>query len=167
MVAFHECAGVAALRAAHYVKPVLRPTMKMTLSLPPPFPATLLMKMLPQLKMMPKKTMPEAPIPAAPAVAADAKNTEKNTETKKAEPKIDTKTADDETKKPKTKKQVDNEDMEKKKKKTEEAPSPQDPDDDIGDSPIDYPGYPEDGTNFHPPPPSPIALHLQGPFPDG
>jgi hypothetical protein len=61
----------------------------------------------------------------------------------------------------------------KKKRKKEYSEDPEDtdpkhPDNDIGDSPIDTPGDPEDeGNGFHPPPLSPIALHLQGPFPDG
>ena len=78
------------------------------------------------------------------------------------------------TKKAKMKKPAKEEEDKTKKKKemememeTEEA-LPKDPDNDIGASPIDNPGHPEDvGNDFHPPPPSPTALHLQGPFPDG
>jgi hypothetical protein len=211
----HDCAAVAALRAA-YVKSLPRSTMTKTeaspprstwtLSLPPPLPATLLTMMLPTLKTMPtipkKKKTPEAPIPddqkltmktpEVPIPDDAATETETKTETK-TENETETETentqmkmkhvateADDETKKKKKPPEVtkpmkpmkqddneDHEDMEKKKKKTEEAPSLKDPDNDIGVSPIDHPGYPEDGINFHPPPPSPIALHLQGPFPDG
>ena len=176
MVAVHDCDAVAALRAV-YVKPVLRPTI--TLSLPPPFPANLLMKMLPILKMMPKtKTMPDIPIPDDPAVAtvaadAETKKTEKKTETKKTEtkkPKTMTMPTETETETEATKqKQTKHDEAERKttKKLEEEEDPPKAPDNDIGVSPIDHPGYPEDGINFHPPPPSPIALHLQGPFPDG
>jgi flagellar biosynthesis component FlhA len=174
MVAIHDCAAVAALRAA-YVKPVLRSTKTMmTLSLPPPFPATLLMKMLPTLKMMPKKKTP-----AAPAAATDAETkhpeTKKNTETQKAETKTDTKTVaeededdDETTMKLKLKPAADEEDedktMKKMKKKMEVVPTLKDPDHDTGVSPVDTPGDPRmEGTSFHLP--SPTALPLQGPFP--
>ena len=167
----HDCAAVAALRAT-YVKSVLRPTkMKKTLqlSLPPPFPATALLKMLPILKMMPK-TMPDVPIPEDPvAVAvAEAETKPKMTPTPIAddETETETETKPETTKqKEKMKMKQDEEDKEKKKKMEEDPPKA--PGNDIGVSPIDHPGYPEDGINFHPPPPSPIALHLQGPFPDG
>jgi hypothetical protein len=149
--------------------------MTMTLSLPPPFPATLLLKMLPTLKMMPKKK-----IPAAPAAATDAETKHpetKNTETKKAETKTDTSTKtvaeeeeddDETTMKLKLKHAADEEDedktMKKMKKKMEEVPTLKDPDHDTGVSPVDTPGDPRmEGTSFHLP--SPTALPLQGPFP--
>ena len=163
---FHECAAVAALRPRCYVKTVLRPTKKkmLPLSLPPPFPATALLKMLPILKTMPTmmmltktekttpdvpmKTMPDVPIPEDP-----------NAETKTKPETDDTKTKKQQTMK--TKMKHDDED---KEKKLEEVPSLKDPDHDTGVSPVDTPGDPRmDGNSLHLS--SPTALPLQGPFP--
>jgi hypothetical protein len=130
---------------------------------PFPFPMatkkTLTMMMKMKLLTMMKKKKTSAPDPPkkhetdAPATDAPATATATVAED------------DEETKKTKMKmKQDDKED--KEKKKMEEAPALKDPDNDIGDPPIENPGEPkEEGNSFHLP--SPTALHLQGPFPGG
>jgi hypothetical protein len=179
-MAVHDCAAVAALRAA-YVKAVLRPTKKkmLPLSLPPPFPATALLKMLPILKTMPTKTLPDIPTATAAAAAAATADTETMkpkmmtidaatetaTETK-TETKTEETTKTETTKQTKTKKKktMKHDDEDKEKKKLEEVPPLKDPDHDTGVSPVDPPGDPRmDGTSLHLP--SPTALPLQGPFP--